>query len=116
MTSARLSEVDVMVNYAIKDKDRDPDKIWDAGLYLRLSRDDDKYESESISSQREILKRFVEQNKDIRVYSTYIDDGFTGTNFDRPEFRRMENDLRTKKINCIIVKDLSRFARNCLQK
>lgn len=104
-----------MVNYAIKDKDRNPDKIWDAGLYLRLSRDDDKYESESISSQREILKRFVEQNKDIRVYSTYIDDGFTGTNFDRPEFRRMENDLRTKKINCIIVKDLSRFARNCSQ-
>lgn len=105
-----------MGNYRfIKDKDRNPEKIWDAGLYLRLSRDDDKYESESISSQREILKRFVEQHKDIRVYSTYIDDGFTGTNFDRPEFKRMEDDLRAKKINCIIVKDLSRFARNCSQ-
>lgn len=87
--------------------------MWDAGLYLRLSRDDDKFESESISSQREILKRFVEQNSDIRVHDVYVDDGWSGTNFERPEFRRLESDLKAKKINCIIVKDLSRFARNC---
>ena len=97
----------------LRNKDRLPVKKWDAGLYLRLSRDDDKYESESIASQREILLRFVQQNEDISVYSIYVDDGYTGTNFDRPDFRRMEEDLRTKKINCIIVKDLSRFARNC---
>lgn len=94
-------------------RDRSPAKMWDAGLYLRLSRDDDKFESESISSQREILKRFVEQNSDIRVHDIYIDDGWSGTNFERPEFRRLESDLKAKKINCIIVKDLSRFARNC---
>ena len=92
---------------------RSPAKTWDAGLYLRLSRDDEKFESESISSQREILKRFVEQNSDIKVYDIYIDDGWSGTTFERPEFRRLESDLRAKKINCIIVKDLSRFARNC---
>lgn len=93
--------------------DRSPAKVWDAGLYLRLSRDDDKFESESISSQREILKRFVEQNNDIRVHDIYVDDGWSGTSFERPEFRRLESDLKAKKINCIIVKDLSRFARNC---
>lgn len=100
-------------NNAKINKDRSPAKIWDAGLYLRLSRDDDKFESESISSQREILKRFVEHNSDIRVYDIYVDDGWSGTSFERPEFRRMESDLKAKKINCIIVKDLSRFARNC---
>lgn len=100
-------------SYAKINRDRFPEKVWDAGLYLRLSRDDDKFESESISSQREILKRFVEQNADIRVFDIYVDDGWSGTNFERPEFRRLENDLKDKKINCIIVKDLSRFARNC---
>lgn len=100
-------------NSAKINRDRSPDKVWDAGLYLRLSRDDDRYESESISSQREILKRFVEQNGDIRIYDFYIDDGWSGTSFERPEFRRLESDLKAKKINCIIVKDLSRFARNC---
>lgn len=100
-------------NSAKINRDRLPAKVWDAGLYLRLSRDDDKFESESISSQREILKRFVEQNGDIRVYDIYVDDGWSGTNFERPEFKRLESDLKAKKINCIIVKDLSRFARNC---
>lgn len=100
-------------NSAKINRDRSPAKMWDAGLYLRLSRDDDKFESESISSQREILKHFVEQNSDIRVHDIYIDDGWSGTNFERPEFRRLESDLKAKKINCIIVKDLSRFARNC---
>ena len=96
-------------------KDRTVTKTWSAGLYLRLSRDDDKYESESISSQRDILQDFVRRNPDITVFDIYVDDGFTGTNFDRPDFKRMEDDLRAKKINCIIVKDLSRFARNCIE-
>ena len=101
--------------HTVRDKDRTVTKEWSAGLYLRLSRDDDKYESESISSQRDILQDFVRRNPDITVFDVYIDDGFTGTNFDRPDFKRMEDDLRSKKINCIIVKDLSRFARNCIE-
>jgi len=68
-------------------KDRTITKTWSAGLYLRLSRDDDKYESESISSQRDILQDFVRRNPDITVFDVYIDDGFTGTNFNRQYFR-----------------------------
>lgn len=105
-----------MVKYVTKmRKEQHPSRVWNAALYLRLSRDDDKYESESISSQRELLLDFINSNPDIKVYDIYIDDGWTGTNFDRPEFKRMEADLRAKKIDCIIVKDLSRFGRNCIE-
>ena len=105
-----------MNNTALKLKDQRPAKQWSAGLYLRLSREDgDKYESESISSQRDLLLDFINRNPDITVYDTYEDDGWTGTNFNRPNFKRMEDDLRAKKIDCIIVKDLSRFARNCIE-
>lgn len=105
------------MNYtALKLKDQRPAKQWSAGLYLRLSREDgDKYESESISSQRDLLLDFINRNPDITVYDIYEDDGWTGTNFNRPNFKRMEDDLRAKKIDCIIVKDLSRFARNCIE-
>lgn len=105
------------MNYsALKLKDQRSPKQWSAGLYLRLSREDgDKYESESISSQRDLLLDFINRNSDITVYDTYEDDGWTGTNFNRPNFKRMEDDLRAKKIDCIIVKDLSRFARNCIE-
>ena len=105
-----------MDKYVMKTKkEQHPSRIWNAALYLRLSRDDDKYESESISSQRELLLDFINSNPDMKVYDIYIDDGWTGTNFDRPEFKRMEADLRAKKIDCIIVKDLSRFGRNCIE-
>lgn len=104
-----------MTNRNRKNKDQHLAITWNAGLYLRLSRDDDKYESESISSQREMLLEFVRKNPDIKVYDIYIDDGYSGTNFDRPRFKDMENDLRAKKINCIIVKDLSRFGRNQIE-
>ena len=97
-----------MVKYVMKTKkEQHPSRIWNAALYLRLSRDDDKYESESISSQRELLLDFINSNPDIKVYDIYIDDGWTGTNFDRPEFKRIEADLRAKKIDCIIVKDVA---------
>ena len=105
------------MNYtALKLKDQRPAKQWSAGLYLRISREDgDRYESDSITSQRELLLDFVSLNPDITVYDTYEDDGWTGTNFNRPNFERMEDDLRSKKIDCIIVRDLSRFARNCIE-
>lgn len=87
--------------------------VYRAGIYLRLSRDDgDKMESDSISTQREIINRYLTDKKDIVVIDTYIDDGWSGTNFNRPDFRRMEQDWQAKKINCIIVKDLSRFGRD----
>lgn len=105
-----------MRNTVLKAQDQRSAKKWSAGLYLRLSREDgDKYESDSITSQRELLLDFINRNSDITVFDIYEDDGWTGTNFDRPNFKRMEDDLRAKRIDCIIVKDLSRFARNCIE-
>lgn len=88
-------------------------EIFRAGMYLRLSREDgDKMESDSIASQRAIIEKFIRTHNNIILAETYIDDGFTGTNFNRPDFRRMEQDWKNKQINCIIVKDLSRFGRD----
>ncbi len=89
---------------------------WRAGLYIRLSREDgDKPESESVSSQKAILERFVSENPEIILADYYIDDGYSGTDFDRPAFQRMIADAASKKINCVIVKDLSRFGRNYVE-
>lgn len=80
-------------------------------LYLRLSRDDENYgDSVSIETQRIILRQFVKDNG-FHVVEEYVDDGWSGTNFDRPAFKRMIEDVESGKINCIITKDLSRFGR-----
>lgn len=82
-------------------------------LYLRLSRDDgDKNESNSITNQRNILTSYVEQIPEFKIHDIYTDDGFSGTNFNRPDFLRMMDDIYEGKINCVIVKDLSRLGRN----
>ncbi len=86
---------------------------WKAALYIRLSRDDgDKQESNSVTYQREILKEHLKLHPDIELYDIYVDDGWSGTNFDRPDFIRMMEDIYSGKVNCVIVKDLSRFCRN----
>ena len=88
-------------------------KPWKAALYIRLSREDgDKVESNSITSQREILKEYLKLHPDIELHDFYIDDGWSGTNFDRPGFIRMMEDIYSGDVNCVIVKDLSRFGRN----
>ncbi len=88
-------------------------KLWKSALYIRLSKDDgDKAESNSISSQREILKEWVKLHPDIEIYDFYVDDGWSGTNFDRPGFQRMMSDIYSGKVDCVIAKDLSRFGRN----
>lgn len=95
------------------------DMIYEAADYLRLSKEDgdfslsnDKLESDSISSQRAIIERFVAQNPNIKLVAEFCDDGYTGTNFDRPDFQRMMEAVKAGKINCVIVKDLSRFGRD----
>ena len=88
-------------------------KIWNATLYLRLSRDDgDKEESNSITGQRELLRDFIRTRPELREYAVRIDDGFTGSNFEHPSFKKMLEDVKAGRTNCIIVKDLSRFGRN----
>ena len=87
--------------------------VYLAGLYLRLSKEDrmQNNESMSISNQRKLTLRFAKENK-LVVVEIYIDDGFSGVNFERPAFKRMIKDLEDGKINCVVVKDLSRLGRN----
>lgn len=86
--------------------------IYNTALYMRLSRDDElQGESGSIQTQRMMLRQFArEQN--LNVVGEYIDDGWSGTNFDRPDFQRMIDDIEDGKINCVVTKDLSRLGRN----
>ena len=100
--------------------DEENKKIWSTALYIRLSQEDgdngqEKLESNSITSQKNILNEFVMEQTDFKVYDIYIDDGFTGTDFNRPSFTRLLEDMKNKKINCIIVKDLSRLGRNYIE-
>ncbi len=86
-------------------------QLYNTALYMRLSRDDDNYgDSVSIETQRTILRKFAEENG-LLVVDEYVDDGWSGTNFDRPDFQRMMADMDKGKINCIVTKDLSRFGR-----
>ncbi|MEG0893208.1 MAG: recombinase family protein [Oscillospiraceae bacterium] len=83
-----------------------------AGIYCRLSRDDENLsESLSIANQRQILTDYIKE-KGWQFTGEYIDDGYTGTNFDRPDFKRMLNDIERGCINCVVTKDLSRLGRN----
>lgn len=90
-------------------------KVWNATLYLRLSREDgDKEESNSITGQREMLRDFLSKHPDMKEYAVRIDDGWSGSSFQRPAFQKMIEDVKEGRTNCIIVKDLSRFGRNYL--
>ena len=90
-------------------------RIWDATLYLRLSREDgDKEESNSISGQRDLIRDYMAHHPELREYAVRIDDGFSGSTFDRPAFKEMMADVKAGRTNCVIVKDLSRFGRNYL--
>ena len=90
-------------------------KKYVAELYCRLSKDDgNSVESMSIWSQKVMLKQFAESNS-IAIYDYYVDDGYSGTNFERPSFKKMITDIENGKTNCVITKDLSRLGRNYLQ-
>lgn len=91
-----------------------PEKIYRTGIYARLSREDnEKGESNSITSQKAICLDYISRHPDLELVEIYDeDDGYTGTNMDRPGFQRMLRDMRSGKINCAISKDLSRFSRN----
>lgn len=87
-------------------------KVFNVAIYIRLSKEDDNLgESESIGNQKLLLTKYVKEQK-YTLVDIYIDDGFTGTNFDRPEFQRMLKDIENGKINMVITKDLSRLSRD----
>ena len=86
-------------------------KIYHTALYMRLSRDDENYgDSISIETQRTILRQYAIEHG-LQIFSEYVDDGWSGTNFERPAFQQMMQDVETGKVNCIVTKDLSRFGR-----
>ena len=88
---------------------------FNVGIYIRLSQEDKdkKYESdsESVINQKELLRNYV-KNNNFNLVKEYVDDGFSGTDFERPGFKSMLEDINNKKINCVIVKDLSRLGRD----
>ena len=85
--------------------------IHNTALYMRLSRDDESYgDSVSIETQRTILQQYARE-QGLHVVGEYVDDGWSGTNFERPSFQRMMDDVEAGKVNCIVTKDLSRFGR-----
>ena len=91
-------------------------KGYKTAIYVRLSREDErKIESESVENQIEFLKDFVGKDATLTLVDEYVDRAVTGTKFDRPEFNRMIADIRSGRINCVVVKDLSRLGRNYLE-
>lgn len=92
-------------------------KIYHAVIYVRLSKEDGdvaaagKRESNSISSQKDLIKNFLKDKKDIVVVSERVDDGYSGSNFERPAFQMMLEDIKKGIVDCVVVKDLSRFGR-----
>ena len=90
-------------------------RIWNAALYVRLSVEDNGKDSDSISNQIAILEKYVSERPYLEKVDIYIDNGYTGTNFARPEYDRMMNDVKKGLVNCVIVKDLSRLGRNYIE-
>ena len=85
---------------------------YHVALYIRLSKEDENEgPSESVTNQKSLLNEFVQQHR-LSVYDTYVDDGWSGTSFDRPDFQRMIGDIEAKKVNMVITKDLSRLGRD----
>jgi len=113
---ARKSRKNMMLqeNTALPDKEKKV--LFKAGLYARLSHEkEENIERGTIETQMELMKNYVKDHEDIVIEAEYYDASFTGTNFERPDFKRMLEDAKTGRINCIIVKDLSRLGRNYVE-
>ncbi len=91
-------------------------KVWNTCGYVRLSREDgDKEESNSVRGQKELIRDYLRHAPDLQECGMKVDDGYTGSNFERPAFKEMIADIKAGKINCVVVKDLSRFGRDHLE-
>ena len=91
-------------------------KVYKTAVYVRLSAEkDETRDRKTLINQRNFIKNFVDQQMDMEIYDIYMDDEISGTTFDRPEFERMMSDMRAGRINCIVVKDLSRLGRDYVE-
>lgn len=93
------------------------ERLYHAAAYVRLSveGDDPEKNRESISTQRYLLEKYIEKQPDMRLAAVFCDNGETGTDFERPGFEQMMDEVRRRKVDCIVVKDLSRFGRNYVE-
>jgi DNA invertase Pin-like site-specific DNA recombinase len=91
-----------------------PTVYYNAAAYVRLSADAKRKPGDSLETQRSIIERFIADSPDIRLFGVYEDSNATGTNFERPGFRRMLADIESGRVDCVVVKDLSRFGRNAI--
>ena len=89
-------------------------KIWRAGLYIRLSVEGNGNRGDSLETQRQIMEAHLALYPDIEIVDTYTDNGISGQTFERPDFQRMLADIEVQKIDCVVVKDLSRLGRNAI--
>lgn len=92
------------------------ERAWNCALYLRLSKEDgDKIESDSITNQKALITEYVKSRPELKICSERVDDGYSGVDFNRPSFIAMMDDIKAGLIDCVIVKDLSRFGRNYIE-
>ena len=100
----------------VKKEQTEKKNLWNIAKYIRLSRmDGDNLESDSVVNQRKLLNDYIDEHDDFIGIEEFIDDDWTGTNFERPGFQRMMREIENGNINCVIVKDLSRFGRNYIE-
>ena len=90
-------------------------RIWKTALYVRLSVEDNGKDSDSVENQITLLEEYIENHPYLKKVALFIDNGYTGTDFLRPEFNRMMEAVQTDLVDCIIVKDLSRLGRNYIE-
>ena len=91
------------------------EQVWNTYGYVRLSHEDgDKEESNSVTGQKDLIRDYLSRHPELRECGMKVDDGYTGSNFDRPAFQEMMAEVKAGKVNCIVVKDLSRFGRDHL--
>ena len=81
--------------------------------YIKISKKEK--EVNSISNQKDLIDYYIKDKEDMKIYNYYVDNGYSGTNFDRPELKRMLKDISNKKVDIVIVKDLSRLGRNYIE-
>ena len=110
----RIADTAAMDSNGVSSSLEGSSKLMPTGLYLRIS-GEETAKGEKLNNQRDLLFSFVKKQNDLKIIDIYSDNGETGTTFDRPEWTRLMEDVRKKRITCIVVKDLSRFGRNYIE-
>ena len=113
LNTAAVLGAESVIAPAIPDE---PVQGFRTAAYVRLSMEDSgKIDGYSLQNQKDLLMSFINDHNDLHLYKMYVDNGYTGTQFERPAFDEMMQDMKSGLINCIVVKDLSRLGRNYLE-